>query len=90
MKRTVHLQQVRMWPEMAVAAPEIHSSALDDESGYEVSCEWCKEVEGFIVDPKKLPCGHVICANCLSSKIEDQTQTECIKCGWVWVEGNIL
>lgn len=52
----------------------------ENDPGYEVSCSCCLKAEGFLDNPKLLPCGHVICESCLLSHQEEKGPYVCNVC----------
>ena len=48
-----------------------------------VSCGYCMEGEGYLLDPKLLPCQHVFCVNCLKDHCLDKKNVVCSICKWV-------
>ena len=53
------------------------AAIIEDKDAYPVECGYCLEDEGFIRNPKMLPCGHAFCEKCLSGKQEDINYIEC-------------
>ena len=52
----------------------------EDEIVKEVSCAHCLEVEGYLLNPKILPCGHTFCETCLLDHLEKKKIVECRTC----------
>ena len=52
----------------------------EDEIIKEVSCAHCLEVEGYLLNPKILPCGHTFCETCLLDHLEKKKIVECRTC----------
>ena len=52
----------------------------EDEIAKEVSCAHCLEVEGFLINPKLLPCGHTFCETCILDHFEKKKVVECRTC----------
>ena len=45
-----------------------------------VSCGNCLEVEGYLINPVRLPCGHVFCETCLQEHHENTQVITCFTC----------
>jgi hypothetical protein len=46
-----------------------------------ISCGTCLEVEGFVLlNPKRLPCQHIVCVRCLEAQKEDGKIIKCSIC----------
>ena len=52
----------------------------EDEIVKEISCAHCLEVEGYLLNPKILPCGHTFCETCLLDHLEKKKIVECSTC----------
>ena len=52
----------------------------EDEMIKEISCAHCLEVEGYLLNPKTLPCGHTFCETCLLNHMEKKKIVECRTC----------
>lgn len=64
---------------MAAAAVE-ELQIEEDEVANVVSCAHCLEVEGYLLNPKLLPCGHIFCEKCLLDHLEKKKVLECYTC----------
>ena len=49
----------------------------EDEMIKEISCAHCLEVEGYLLNPKILPCGHTFCETCLLDHLEKKKIVGC-------------
>ena len=71
---------------MAAAAAAGETAAVEeveieeDEIIKEVTCAHCLEVEGYLLNPKILPCGHTFCETCLLDHLEKKKIVECRTC----------
>ena len=59
---------------------EVEDMEVEDEIIKEVSCAHCLEVEGYLLNQKILPCGHMFCETCLLDHLEKKKIVECRTC----------
>ena len=52
----------------------------EEEDSHVVSCCNCLEVEGYILNPKVLPCEHIFCEKCLNDHDENAKDITCYIC----------
>lgn len=57
----------------------------EDLNSYPVKCGSCLQDEGYIINPKRLPCGHTFCATCLTDGQENIQVIVCRDCKYVLI-----
>lgn len=64
------------------AAEEVEVSLDSDEEEMPdmVKCGNCCDEEGYIINPKILPCSHTYCEKCLLGHQTDPNQIKCFEC----------
>lgn len=63
-----------------MAASASHELEIEEDPDNLVECQTCCEIEGYLLNPKLLPCGHIFCVPCITDHQKDPAQIICSKC----------
>ena len=53
---------------------------IEEAGQHLVECMNCCENEGYLLNPKLLPCGHIFCVTCIAGHQRDPRKIVCSKC----------
>ena len=57
-------------------------------SGDAERCRYCLEELQYLIEPKRLDCGHVFCKECMSPQILGDGSFQCPTCRWVMMSSD--